>query len=217
MNFLFFICGIEYPDSIFQHIQIRKILLYVQNHQGGTAFESFQPMFLKLVNAQFPELFDVTTLLMEESSTSQQIVASGDTHAATSVKSVLGSSEEETLFKDHHIKAISQHLDNPDVAVKGKNLLTAPTLSILAGVNFAPHTLILPLLPPYSLQTFSTSATNASPVHVSRYHSGQSSIAFGSKVQLNSSGGVQKHVGSTQQSHATRALGHDHQRLPIQP
>ncbi|KAF9204483.1 Integrator complex subunit 2 [Podila verticillata] len=114
--------GVEYPDSIFQHIQIRKILLYVQNHQGGTAFESFQPMFLKLVNAQFPELFDVTTLLMEEGATSQQIVASRDNLAATSGKTVLGLSEEETSFKDHHIKTISQHLDNPDAAVKAYRL-----------------------------------------------------------------------------------------------
>lgn len=89
-------------------------------------------MFLKLVNAQFPELFDVTTLLMEEGATSQQIVASRDTLAATSGKTVLGSSEEEISFKDHHIKTISQHLDNPDAAVKGKSLLTAPTPSILA-------------------------------------------------------------------------------------
>ncbi|KAG0099278.1 Integrator complex subunit 2 [Podila epicladia] len=109
----------EYPDSIFQHIQIRKILLYVQNHQGGTAFESFQPMFLKLVNAQFPELFDVTTLLMEEGASSQQATASGDTLGVTSGKAGLGSAtEEETSFKDHHIKAIAQHLDNPDAAVK---------------------------------------------------------------------------------------------------
>ncbi|KAF9312951.1 Integrator complex subunit 2 [Podila horticola] len=111
--------SVEYPDSIFQHIQIRKILLYVQNHQGGTAFESFQPMFLKLVNAQFPELFDVTTLLMEEGAASQQFIASGDTLGITSAKAGLGSSpEEETSFKDHHIKAISQHLDNADAAVK---------------------------------------------------------------------------------------------------
>ncbi|KAF9299719.1 Integrator complex subunit 2 [Mortierella antarctica] len=115
--------SVEYPDSIFQHIQIRKILLYVQNHQGGTAFESFQPMFLKLVNAQFPELFDVTTLLMEEGAASQQITASVDTLGVTSGKAGLGSStEEETSFKDHHIKAIAQHLDNPDAAVKAYRL-----------------------------------------------------------------------------------------------
>ncbi|KAG0032323.1 Integrator complex subunit 2 [Podila clonocystis] len=115
--------SVEYPDSIFQHIQIRKILLYVQNHQGGTAFESFQPMFLKLVNAQFPELFDVTTLLMEEGAASQKIISSGDALGITSGKGSLGSSTKEDIsFKDHHIKAIAQHLDNPDAAVKAYRL-----------------------------------------------------------------------------------------------
>lgn len=143
---LFTSSGIEYPDSIFQHIQIRKILLYVQNHQGGTAFESFQPMFLKLVNAQFPELFDVTTLLMEEGAASQQFIASGDTLGITSAKAGLGSSpEEETSFKDHHIKAISQHLDNADAAVKGKYFLNMPPSLFPAGLNVL-HILTLLLL-----------------------------------------------------------------------
>ncbi|KAF9583194.1 Integrator complex subunit 2, partial [Lunasporangiospora selenospora] len=56
----------EYSEMLMEYVQIRKVLLYVQHFQGGEAFKTIQPMFLKLVNAQFPELFDVTTLLMEE-------------------------------------------------------------------------------------------------------------------------------------------------------
>ncbi|KAG0331516.1 Integrator complex subunit 2 [Podila humilis] len=117
----------EFPDSIFQHIQIRKILLYVQNHKGGMAFESFQPMFLKLVNAQFPELFDVTTLLMEEGATTQQILSTKNIISSGMSRSGEvghGSTctEDETYFKDHHLKAIIQHLDKPEAAIKAYRL-----------------------------------------------------------------------------------------------
>ncbi|KAF9412899.1 Integrator complex subunit 2 [Podila epigama] len=118
----------EYPDSVFHYIQIRKILLYVQNHQGGTAFASFQPLFLKLVNAQFPELFDVTTLLMEEGGASLQGFAASGLGASNSVVSRaanmrVSGSEDEVVFKDHHFTQISKHLDNPEAAVKGTSLI----------------------------------------------------------------------------------------------
>ncbi|KAI7821159.1 integrator complex subunit 2-domain-containing protein [Gamsiella multidivaricata] len=119
---------IEYDATLLEYVQIRKVILYVQNFQGGMAFQAVQPMFLKLVNAQFPELFDVTTLLMEEglattswTKTSPDWVSSGVGVAAASIgtRQRYIESKEATAVMEPHFKAIAQHIENPDAAVKG--------------------------------------------------------------------------------------------------
>ncbi|KAF9964399.1 Integrator complex subunit 2 [Mortierella alpina] len=121
----------EYDASLLEHVQIRKVLLYVQNFQDGMAFKAVQPMFLKLVNAQFPELFDVTTLLLEEELSSSSTAALSSAPAVVSTEDsgpleryTFGSlSESEqtlgvSLFMAHHLKALEQHIEHPDSAVK---------------------------------------------------------------------------------------------------
>ncbi|KAG0260532.1 Integrator complex subunit 2 [Actinomortierella ambigua] len=56
----------EYAGRFLESIHIRKIMLYVMQHEDGIAFKEIQPMFMKLATAQFPEMFDITTLLLEE-------------------------------------------------------------------------------------------------------------------------------------------------------
>ncbi|KAG0241849.1 Integrator complex subunit 2 [Actinomortierella wolfii] len=56
----------EYPGRFLESIHIRKVMLYVMQHEDGMAFKEIQPMFMKLATAQFPEMFDITTLLLEE-------------------------------------------------------------------------------------------------------------------------------------------------------
>ncbi|KAF8939084.1 Integrator complex subunit 2 [Dissophora ornata] len=117
----------EYDATLFEYLQIRKVFLFVQNFQGGLAFQAVQPMFLKLVNAQFPELFDVTTLLLEEglvtspgtagvseSSSKDLGAAATSTNAQHYLKA-----EEAKISMEPHIEAIMNHIYNPDAAVKG--------------------------------------------------------------------------------------------------
>ncbi|KAF9349520.1 Integrator complex subunit 2 [Mortierella sp. AD094] len=119
----------EYNATLLEYVQVRKVALYVQNFQDGVAFRAVQPMFLKLVNAQFPELFDVTTLLLEESiSTSSSTKAlpgltMGSTGmVATNTDTNLPSmaSKDPVAFMEPHFHSIRQHLNSPDSAVKGK-------------------------------------------------------------------------------------------------
>ncbi|KAF9167115.1 Integrator complex subunit 2 [Mortierella sp. AD011] len=115
----------EYNSTLLEYVQVRKVALYVQNFQDGVAFRAVQPMFLKLVNAQFPELFDVTTLLLEES-------ISTSSSAKVHPRSTLGSTDmvatnadtnlckDPVAFMEPHFYSIRQHLNSPDSAVKGK-------------------------------------------------------------------------------------------------
>ncbi|GJJ72573.1 integrator complex subunit 2 [Entomortierella parvispora] len=116
----------EYDSALLEYVQIRKVLLYVQNYQDGVAFRTVQPMFLKLVNAQFPELFDVTTLLMEEglSTTAATTAASPPgqialvSSLAATLKSVRARSSGVALFLESHYHTISRHIEYPEAAVK---------------------------------------------------------------------------------------------------
>ncbi|KAF9200366.1 Integrator complex subunit 2 [Haplosporangium sp. Z 27] len=114
----------EYDATLLEYVQVRKVALYVQNFQDGVAFRAVQPMFLKLVNSQFPELFDVTTLLLEESiSTSllsiSQEGSSVNSTGITDMHHNLPGSKDPVAFMESHFHAIRQHLNNPDAAVKG--------------------------------------------------------------------------------------------------
>ncbi|KAF9925333.1 Integrator complex subunit 2 [Linnemannia zychae] len=120
----------EYDATLLQYIQIRKVLLFVQEFQGGVAFKAVQPMFLKLVNSQFPELFDVSTLLLEEEN---RLVSSAGSHALHSSKrkrkvfralftplisTPHTTSVESTAWVETHYKALEQHLLFPEDAIK---------------------------------------------------------------------------------------------------
>ncbi|KAF9429317.1 Integrator complex subunit 2 [Entomortierella beljakovae] len=107
----------EYDATLLEYIQVRKIALYVQDFQDGVAFRAVQPIFLKLVNSQFPELFDVTTLLMEESISTSVIAKS--LPEMQEMDQTLMKPQDITAFKALHLHAIHQHLSNPDAAVKG--------------------------------------------------------------------------------------------------
>lgn len=83
-------------------------------------------MFLKLVNAQFPELFDVTTLLMEEglsTSAASTTTAPGPTtlvpSLALSLTSVKMQSSGVSAYLESHFHSIGRHIENPEAAVKG--------------------------------------------------------------------------------------------------
>jgi hypothetical protein len=102
-----------------EHIQIRKIALYVQNFQDGVAFRAVQPIFLKLMNSQFPELFDVTTLLQEES-LSTSLVATQPLIGERNKNQV--ELKDPIVFMEPHFQAIRQQLTNPDAAVKGMSV-----------------------------------------------------------------------------------------------
>ncbi|KAF9997442.1 Integrator complex subunit 2 [Entomortierella chlamydospora] len=115
----------EYNSTLLEYVQVRKVALYVQNFQDGVAFRAVQPMFLKLVNAQFPELFDVTTLLLEESiSTSSSTKAHpGSTLGSTDMVTTnvdTNLCKDPVAFMEPHFHSIRQHLNSPDSAVKGK-------------------------------------------------------------------------------------------------
>ncbi|KAF9103970.1 Integrator complex subunit 2 [Mortierella sp. AM989] len=115
----------EYDATLLEYVQVRKVALYVQNFQDGVAFRAVQPMYLKLVNAQFPELFDVTTLLLEESlSTSLLTKAqSGSTLSTTGnadANQHSAGSKDPFTFMGPYFHYIRQHLNNPDAAVKGE-------------------------------------------------------------------------------------------------
>ncbi|KAG0207159.1 Integrator complex subunit 2 [Mortierella sp. GBA30] len=120
----------EYDVNLLEHVQIRKVLLYVQNFQDGIAFKTVQPMFLKLVNAQFPELFDVTTLLLEEelANSSSALVPPLSTSGNLSyVGSDAGNifPEQSTcisFYMAHHFKALGQHIMHPDAAIKAYHI-----------------------------------------------------------------------------------------------
>ncbi|KAI1297110.1 Integrator complex subunit 2 [Mortierella claussenii] len=117
----------EYDTKLLEYVQIRKITLYVQNFQDGMAFRAVQPMFLKLVNSQFPELFDVTTLLLEEgmatSVWSRTPSSRGPTVGHFAVlgtnKSASPGLQDSRTVMASHLQAISQHISDPDAAVKG--------------------------------------------------------------------------------------------------
>ncbi|KAG0327722.1 Integrator complex subunit 2 [Dissophora globulifera] len=116
--------GSKYDAGLLEHIQIRKVILYVQNHDGGTAFQAVQPMFLKLVNSQFPELFDVTTLLLEEgliTSSRTATMAQGDSSNSNTDRDpqLHVDSKGVRALVEPHIKAIVNHISNPDAAIKG--------------------------------------------------------------------------------------------------
>ncbi|KAG0203164.1 Integrator complex subunit 2 [Mortierella sp. NVP41] len=119
----------EYDATLLQYVQIRKVLLFVQEFQGGVAFKAVQPMFLKLVNAQFPELFDVTTLLLEEekrssssaatqTSRSPQRNTSGSSFTPLISTPYATTSAESTLWIEKHYNALEQHLLYPEDAIK---------------------------------------------------------------------------------------------------
>lgn len=86
------------------------------------AFQTVQPAFLKLVYAQFPELFDVTTLLSEEGLTASSRDGAFAEWRAGGTETTEGSIY---LCKDKaaarsFIQAINNHIENPHAAVKGK-------------------------------------------------------------------------------------------------
>jgi hypothetical protein len=105
------------------------VLLFVQEFQGGVAFKAVQPMFLKLINSQFPELFDVSTLLLEEekrfaSSAASPTFFSSQRRASGSPFTPLIStphtaSTETSAWVENHYKALEQHLLYPEDAIKG--------------------------------------------------------------------------------------------------
>ncbi|KAF9361551.1 Integrator complex subunit 2 [Mortierella sp. NVP85] len=105
----------EYDATLLEYVQIRKVFVYVVNFEGGLAFQAVQPMFLKLVYAQFPELFDVTTLLLEEGLATSSSTALPE----SSVVQPIPHSEDAGVFMEPHIKAIVHHLEDPEAAVKG--------------------------------------------------------------------------------------------------
>ncbi|KAG0246812.1 Integrator complex subunit 2 [Mortierella sp. GBA43] len=109
----------EYDTTLLEYVQIRKVLSYVVSFEGGSAFQAVQPMFLKLVYAQFPELFDVTTLLLEEG-----LATSSSTTALPelSVVQPIADFEDPAIFMEPFIKAIVHHLDDPEAAVKGYHM-----------------------------------------------------------------------------------------------
>ncbi|KAF9182126.1 Integrator complex subunit 2 [Haplosporangium sp. Z 11] len=118
----------EYDATLLEYVQVRKVLLYVQTFQGGMAFKTVQPMFLKLVNAQFPELFDVPTLLLEEGlASSSSMIAPTTSSSMDDTNNSLSFSKsqhrihsaEASLFMERHFRALVQHIDNPDAAVRG--------------------------------------------------------------------------------------------------
>ncbi|KAG0256713.1 Integrator complex subunit 2 [Mortierella polycephala] len=118
----------EYDATLLDYVQVRKVLLFVQTFQGGMAFKTVQPMFLKLVNAQFPELFDVPTLLLEEElASSSSTIAPTTSSSMDDTKKSLSStkpqhrihSTEASLFMERHFRALVQHVDNPDAAMRG--------------------------------------------------------------------------------------------------
>ncbi|KAG0374703.1 Integrator complex subunit 2 [Mortierella sp. AD032] len=118
----------EYDATLLQYVQIRKVLLFVQEFQRGVAFKAVQPMFLKLINSQFPELFDVSTLLLEEekrftSSAASQVSYSSHRKASGSPFTPLIStphttSTESSAWVETHYKALEQHLLYPEDAIK---------------------------------------------------------------------------------------------------
>ncbi|KAF9125071.1 Integrator complex subunit 2 [Mortierella sp. 14UC] len=118
----------EYDATLLQYVQIRKVLLFVQEFQGGVAFKAVQPMFLKLINSQFPELFDVSTLLLEEekrfnssaagqASHSSQRRASGPSFTPL-ISTPHTTSTESSAWVENHYKALEQHLIYPEDAIK---------------------------------------------------------------------------------------------------
>ncbi|KAF9984308.1 Integrator complex subunit 2, partial [Modicella reniformis] len=107
----------EYDATLLEYVQIRKVLLYVASFEGGLAFQAVQPMFLKLVYAQFPELSDVTTLLLEEGL--ETSLSTTTLPELSSMQPIFSDSEDAVVFMECHIKAIVQHLNDPEAAVKG--------------------------------------------------------------------------------------------------
>lgn len=92
-------------------------------------------MFLKLIHSQFPELFDVTTLLLEEenrfsssavaqSSHSSQRRASGSPFKPL-ITTPHMTSVESSAWVETHYKSLEQHLLYPEDAIKGKQHLSA--------------------------------------------------------------------------------------------
>jgi len=83
-------------------------------------------MFLKLVNAQFPELFDVTTLLMEEGLSTSATSVTATPGPATlvpsltvSLKSAKTQSSGVSAYLESHYHSIGRHIEYPEAAVKG--------------------------------------------------------------------------------------------------
>lgn len=129
-----FVSLLEYDATLLQYVQIRKVLLFVQEFQGGVAFKAVQPMFLKLVNSQFPELFDVSTLLLEEenkftssaliqSSHSSQRRVSGSSSFTSLISTPHATSAESSAWVETHYKSLEQHLLYPEDAIKGRHRL----------------------------------------------------------------------------------------------
>jgi len=131
---------LEYDATLLQYVQIRKVLLFVQEFQGGVAFKAVQPMFLKLINSQFPELFDVSTLLLEEENRFSSSAGVQSSHSSR--RRIVGSSftplintlhttsAESSAWVDTQYKSLEQHLLYPEDAIKGNHhmlLLLAPT------------------------------------------------------------------------------------------
>jgi len=121
-------------------VQIRKVLLFVQEFQSGVAFKVVQPMFVKLVNSQFPELFDATTLLLEEElkSTSSAVTlqaskrkGSGSTSFTPLISTPHATSAESTAWIETHYQALEQHLLYPEDAIKGTSDLLSPDCMVL--------------------------------------------------------------------------------------
>lgn len=58
--------SLEYNASLIERIPVRRILTHAETHGGGTPYGAVYPDLLGLCASHCPELFDVTSFLVEE-------------------------------------------------------------------------------------------------------------------------------------------------------
>ncbi|KAF9974481.1 Integrator complex subunit 2 [Actinomortierella ambigua] len=118
----------EYAGRFLESIHIRKVMLYVMQHEDGLAFKEIQPMFMKLATAQFPEMFDITTLLLEEEAEAAAPYGYGfkkggslnkPAHWPSITRPILSSATATTPFSTLQSlsTAFSQSIERPEAAV----------------------------------------------------------------------------------------------------
>lgn len=217
---------LEYDATLLQYIQIRKVLLFVQEFQGGVAFKAVQPMFLKLINSQFPELFDVSTLLLEEenkfsssalvqSSHSSQRRVSGPSSFTPLISTPHTTSAESSAWVETHYRSLEQHLLYPEDAIKGKHHLPLfCNLALYLLMNRVLNILLCSFTDDVSILRVPETSTGGQADAGRIDCSDEFAFAFGPRIGPHCNGSLQKDVGSTQHDHATRPVGYDCRRPP---
>lgn len=56
----------EYSPELLQRIPVRIILNHIESYNAGEAYKGIYPDFISMTANMYPELFDVTALLLKE-------------------------------------------------------------------------------------------------------------------------------------------------------